>query len=79
MSAGFTDCDHCGLKATKEGHDGCLGELPGPVMNACCGHGQDEVAYIQFDNEDYKNDSNKNLVSGKEAVYLQNLLKTTEN
>lgn len=33
------DCGHCGPPDTPEGHDGCLGTLPG-VMNACCGHGE---------------------------------------
>ena len=41
-------CGHCGKLVTPEGHDGCLGTLPG-VTNACCGHGQDGDAYIQFD------------------------------
>ena len=41
-------CGHCGLPNTIEGHDGCLGTLPG-VMNACCGHGNINDAYIQFD------------------------------
>lgn len=41
-------CGYCGLPNTAEGHDGCLGTLPG-VMNACCGHGSDNEAYIQFD------------------------------
>ena len=41
-------CGHCGKKNTPEGHDGCLGTLPG-VMNACCGHGTEE-GYIQFEN-----------------------------
>lgn len=40
-------CGHCGKFSTKEGYDDCLGELEG-VMNACCGHGQDREAYIQF-------------------------------
>lgn len=40
-------CGHCGLYNTPEGHDGCLGTLPG-VMNACCGHGQTKDAYVQF-------------------------------
>ena len=39
-------CSKCGKKETKEGHDACLGKLPG-LMNACCGHGSDEP-YIQF-------------------------------
>ena len=40
-------CGHCGKNNTKEGHDGCLGTLPN-VMNACCGHGQINEAYIQY-------------------------------
>ncbi len=40
-------CGHCGMHFTDEGHDGCLGELPG-VMNACCGHGETRCAYVQF-------------------------------
>ena len=40
-------CGHCGLKRTSEGHDGCIGELNN-VMNACCGHGENKVAYVQF-------------------------------
>ena len=40
-------CGWCGYENTPEGHDGCLGTLPG-VRNACCGHGVDEDAYIQF-------------------------------
>jgi hypothetical protein len=39
----------CGLDSTQEGHDGCLGTLPGPVANACCGHGDERDAYVQFD------------------------------
>ena len=39
-------CGHCGRVQTEEGHDGCLGTLPG-VKNACCGHGIEEEAYIQ--------------------------------
>lgn len=29
--------------------DPCLGELPG-VRGACCGHGNDSIAYIGFEN-----------------------------
>jgi hypothetical protein len=39
-------CGHCGLRTGNDGHDPCLGELPG-VMNACCGHGRPEDAYLQ--------------------------------
>jgi len=31
-------CFRCGRMPTKEGHDACLGTLPG-VTAACCGHG----------------------------------------
>jgi len=41
-------CGSCGLDNTPEGHDGCLGTLPG-VMNACCGHGEPSHAYVQFE------------------------------
>jgi len=40
-------CDYCGNKDTIDGHDGCLGTLPN-IMNACCGHGEDDEAYIQY-------------------------------
>lgn len=42
-------CGHCGMHATPEGHDGCLGTLPEHIVrNACCGHGNDDEAYVQF-------------------------------
>jgi len=41
-------CHKCKLPPSPEGHDGCLGTLPGPVMNACCGHGNNKLAYIQY-------------------------------
>lgn len=40
-------CGHCGKSSTNEGHDGCLGTLS-DVMNACCGHGESNDAYIQY-------------------------------
>jgi hypothetical protein len=41
-------CVKCGKLPTDEGHDACLGTLPG-VIDACCGHGVTE-AYINFEN-----------------------------
>lgn len=41
-------CVKCKEKPTEEGHDACLGELPG-VKFACCGHGR-EHGYIAFTN-----------------------------
>lgn len=42
-------CAKCGLPPSPRGHDGCLGELPDPnIMNSCCGHGDDNLAYIQY-------------------------------
>lgn len=52
-------CGHCKKDDTKEGHDGCLGMLPG-VMNACCGHGIDDGAFVQF--------WNKEIIRGKRAI-----------
>ncbi len=61
-------CGHCGLKDTPEGHDGCLGTLDESiVMNACCGHGNNPEAYIQFwDGESLR---------GIEAIEIQNKLR----
>jgi len=52
-------CGECGLGITPEGHDGCLGTLPG-VLNACCGHGDESDAYIQY--------SDKTCSSGQDAL-----------
>ena len=57
---------HCGLHNTSEEHDGCLGTLPN-VMNACCGHGQKNEAYVQF--------LDGSSVNGNKAVEIQNKLK----
>lgn len=67
-SGQFGICAKCGLLPTPEGHDGCLGTLPEEVvMNACCGHGSDSMAYVQFwDGSD---------VRGEEAIYLISTLK----
>ena len=43
------DCAQCGQASTIEGHDACLGELPG-VVNACCGHGDEWKAYVVLEN-----------------------------
>jgi hypothetical protein len=60
------ECGHCGKANTPEGHDGCLGTPPG-VKNACCGHGREYEAYIQFDDD--------TIVRGKEAILKQESLK----
>lgn len=31
-------CPRCGLMPTPEGHDACLGHIPG-MHSVCCGHG----------------------------------------
>jgi len=59
-------CGNCGKNYTEEGHDGCLGTLPG-LMNACCGHGDGEAAYVQFlDGE---------VIRGIGALTIQDILK----
>ena len=35
-------CPRCGRPPTPEGHDACLGTIPGCV-SACCGHGVSEA------------------------------------
>ncbi|MCP9290012.1 hypothetical protein [Gracilimonas sediminicola] len=56
---GKDHCDHCGLDRTPEGHDGCIGTLDN-VMNACCGHGETEMAYVQF--------NDKSRIAGQKAL-----------
>jgi hypothetical protein len=45
---GDRPCISCGLAATPEGYDGCLGRLPG-VTNACCGHGGVVQPYVAYE------------------------------
>lgn len=59
-------CGNCGRKRTKEGHDACLGTLIG-VMNACCGHGEDKNAYVQF--------YDKEVIRGEDAITILEILK----
>jgi hypothetical protein len=57
-------CGHCGISRTPEGHDGCIGTLEG-VMNACCGHGETDMASVQF--------SPSERIAGTEALeYIKN-------
>ncbi len=56
-------CGHCNMKNTPEGHDGCIGYLPG-VMNACCGHGESKAAFIQF--------TDGSIVQGLQAIERMN-------
>lgn len=38
-------CKKCGKMPSENGHDACIENLPN-VTNACCGHGNDENAYV---------------------------------
>lgn len=59
-------CGRCNKLGTNEGHDACLGTLIG-LMNACCGHGDDKEAYVQFlDGES---------IRGDDAVTIIDILK----
>jgi hypothetical protein len=53
------NCGHCNLPFTKEGHDGCIGILPS-VLNACCGHGNINDAYVQFEDS--------SVIRGQKAI-----------
>ena len=69
---GKDSCGHCGLQRTPEGYDGCIGQLDG-VMNACCGHGENSVAYVQFSHSEYEQEPNKFILKGNEAInYIKN-------
>lgn len=60
-SGQFGICAKCKKPPTTEGHDGCIGTLPvQDVMNACCGHGDDKMAYVQF--------WDKQRISGIDAI-----------
>lgn len=60
-------CLYCEKHRTPEGHDACVGTLKN-VMNACCGHGENEMAYIQFNHENFDKEPNKIRINGQEAV-----------
>ncbi len=62
-------CGTCGQYRTKEGYDACLGKLPG-LVNACCGHGNIQEAYIQF--------LNGICVHGKYAILIIKILKRSK-
>ena len=59
-------CGKCNQPRTTEGHDACLGTLPG-LMNACCGHGKKKNAYIQF--------LDSSTIHGKDAKKIIAILK----
>ena len=41
------ECAECRRTCGPDGHDPCLGDLPGDVANACCGHTDPATAYVQ--------------------------------
>ncbi len=59
-------CGNCNKPRTDEGHDACLGTLSG-IMNACCGHGNEIDAYVQF--------LDGFCIQGKDAKSIQKILK----
>lgn len=47
-------CQHCEKPYGQSLHDPCIGELPphpehGRVTMACCGHGDDDKAYVAYE------------------------------
>jgi len=62
-------CGKCNLEQTEDGHDGCLGKLPG-LMNACCGHGHDKP-YVQF--------MDGFVIKGNDAKIVIKILKLTKH
>lgn len=41
-------CPHCGRPPDPDGHDPCLGRIPGAAA-ACCGHGVEEGYVLHQD------------------------------
>lgn len=67
-SGQYLKCKYCKKDPLVDGcevYDGCLGKLTGDIMNACCGHGDDDIAYIQY--------SDGSCVRGWEAVKEQRI------
>ncbi len=58
-------CGRCSEHLTAEGHDACLGMLPG-VENACCGHGVIGDAYVWM--------SDGRRLQGRDAITLMGKL-----
>lgn len=61
-------CGHCKRWAGASQDDPCIEGLPGPVMNACCGHGCESEAYVQF--------WSRERLAGKEALRVIQELQT---
>ena len=59
-------CVKCGKDSTEDGHDACISNLPG-VKNACCGHGDNDEAYIHFHND--------KVYRGLKAIVLMETIK----
>jgi hypothetical protein len=57
-------CPKCGLRPTEEGHDGCLGTLPG-VRWACCGHGVEGAYLVWNDGWAYYWDANGDCIEAR--------------
>lgn len=47
VGLGMRPCARCGQMPAEEGHDACVGTLPG-VKAACCGHGV-STPYVLFE------------------------------
>lgn len=67
---GTRSCSHCKQYCTPEGHDACLGTLPG-VTNACCGHGILEDTFVQICGGEF--------VVGETAAKIIEVLRTERN
>jgi hypothetical protein len=61
-------CGNCNKPNREDGHDACLGELKG-IMNACCSHGDESGASVQF--------LDGHSVHGKDAIIILDILKRT--
>ena len=63
-------CNNCKCHSTPEGHDACLETLPN-TLNACCGHGNPEDAYVNL--------INGKAIYGEDAIAIIKKLKKYKN
>ena len=64
-------CGKCGNGPSKEGHDDCIKGLPYPVINACCGHGENgNAVYVQFEGREtlYGDEAHAWIKRNKEII-----------
>ena len=66
------ECGHCHKNNREDGHDTCIGELPG-LMNACCGHGKVNGCYVQFLDGSIVSGENAKIIIDRLSIDVNNV------